>query len=64
LEDNYEKQSHLVIGYRRWYTIMLKVTDASGNSGTATATVTVPHSQNGTAAVDDGPHYTVSSNCP
>ncbi|MBV9926934.1 MAG: hypothetical protein JOZ96_18090 [Acidobacteria bacterium] len=51
-------------GNGRVYTITLKVADASGNVGTATATVTVPNSQNGAAAVDDGPHYTVLSNCP
>ncbi len=51
-------------GNGRVYTITFKVTDASGNVGTATAKVTVPHSQNGSAAVDDGPHYTVLSGCP
>jgi hypothetical protein len=48
----------------RVYTVALKVTDASGNVGTAAATVTVPRSQNGAAAVDDGPHHTVLSGCP
>src|SRR5205823_6826484 len=49
----------------RVYTITFTVTDASGNTSTATAIVTVPHSQNGSAAVNDGPHYTVSSGgCP
>src|SRR5262249_38472881 len=48
----------------RVYTITFKVTDASGNFATATAIVTVPHSQNGSPAVDDGPHYTVLSACP
>jgi hypothetical protein len=51
-------------GNGRVYTITFKVTDASGNVGTATAKVPVPHSQNGSAAVDDGPHYTVLSVCP
>jgi hypothetical protein len=51
-------------GNGRVYTITFKVTDASGNFSTATAKVTVPHSQNGSAAVDDGPHYTVLSGCP
>jgi hypothetical protein len=51
-------------GNGRVYTITFKVTDASGNVSTATAKVTVPHSQNGSAAVDDGPHYTVLSGCP
>ena len=30
----------------------------------ATAKVTVPKSQNGSTAVDDGPHYTVLGGCP
>lgn len=51
-------------GNGRVYTITLKVTDAAGNVGTATATVTVPHSQNGSPAVNDGPQYTVLSGCP
>ena len=51
-------------GNGRVYTITFKVTDASGNVATATAKVTVPHSQNGSAAVDDGPNYTVLSGCP
>jgi hypothetical protein len=38
--------------------------DASGNVTTATPKVTVPKSQNGNPAVDDGPHYVVSSGCP
>jgi hypothetical protein len=48
----------------RVYTITFKVTDASGNTSTATAKVVVDHSQNGSGAVDDGPHYTVLSGCP
>ncbi len=48
----------------RVYTITFKVRDASGNAATATAKVTVPKSQNGAAAVDDGPAYTVVSGCP
>ena len=51
-------------GNGRVYTITFKVTDASGNVSTATAKVTVQHSQNGAAAVDDGPQYTVMSACP
>lgn len=51
-------------GNGRVYTITFKVSDASGNVSTATAKVTVPKSQNGAAAVDDGPHYTVLSGCP
>ena len=48
----------------RVYTITLRVKDASGNVGTATVTVTVPVAQNGAAAVDDGPHYTVAGCTP
>ena len=51
-------------GNGRVYTITFKVTDASGNVSTATATVSVPKSQNGSPAVDDGPQYTVMSGCP
>ena len=51
-------------GNGRVYTITFKVTDASGNVSTATAKVTVPHSQNGSPAVDSGPQYTVLSGCP
>ncbi len=51
-------------GNGRVYTITFKVADAVGNVSTATAKVTVPHSQNGAAAVDDWPHYTVLSGCP
>lgn len=51
-------------GNGRVYTITLNVTDASGNTSTATVKVSVPHAQNGAGAVDDGPHYTVLSSCP
>lgn len=47
-------------GNGRVYTIALKVADAAGNVGTATAIVTVPHSQNGSPAIDDGPQSVVS----
>jgi uncharacterized repeat protein (TIGR01451 family) len=47
----------------RVYTIFFSVTDASGNVGTATAKVVVPHNS-GETAVDSGPHYTVMSSCP
>jgi HYR domain-containing protein len=50
-------------GNGRVYTITFKVTDSSGNSTTATAKVTVPQSQNGSPAIDDGPAYTVNG-CP
>ena len=52
-------------GNGRVYTITFRVKDASGNSRTATAIVTVPKSQgNGGAAINDGPNYTVNGTCP
>jgi hypothetical protein len=51
-------------GNGRVYTITFKVTDSSGNVSTATAKVTVPHSQNGAGAVDDGAQNTILSGCP
>jgi CSLREA domain-containing protein len=52
-------------GDGRVYTIHFKVTDSFGNVGTATAIVSVPKSQNGTAATDSGVHYTVTNaTCP
>jgi hypothetical protein len=51
-------------GNGRVYTITFQVTDASGNVSTAAAKVTVPHSQDGAATVDDGPQYTVLGACP
>ncbi len=50
----------------RVYTITFKVTDSFGNTGTATVKISVPKSNNGTPAVDDGPGagYTVISACP
>ena len=50
-------------GNGRVYAVTLKVADASGNVSTAAVKVTVPKSQNGAAAVDDGPNHTVSG-CP
>jgi hypothetical protein len=50
-------------GNGRVYTITFKVTDSSGNSTMATAKVTVPKSQNGSPAIDDGPNYSVNG-CP
>src|SRR5262249_46161135 len=47
-------------GNGRVYTVGLKVIDPSGNEATATNIVTVPHSQNGEPAIDDGPAYTVN----
>ena len=47
----------------RVYTIFFSVTDAAGNVGTGVTKVVVPHNP-GETAVDSGPHYTVTSNCP
>jgi hypothetical protein len=46
----------------RVYTITFIVADSQGNTGTATAKVTVPRTQNGAGAVDSGPKY--SKTCP
>jgi uncharacterized repeat protein (TIGR02543 family) len=52
-------------GDGRVYTITFKVTDADGNTGYATAMVTVPHDQgNGKVAIDSEAAYTVNSSCP
>jgi hypothetical protein len=51
-------------GNGRVYTITVQIEDSSGNVATATAKVTVPKSQNGAPAVDDGPQYTVLGGCP
>jgi hypothetical protein len=51
-------------GNGRVYVVNLKVTDTSGNVSTATAKVSVPNSQNGSVAVNDGPSFTVLSSCP
>ena len=51
-------------GNGRVYAITFKVSDTAGNTATATAKVTVPKSQNGSPAVDDGPQYTVLGGCP
>ncbi|MFQ5752046.1 MAG: FlgD immunoglobulin-like domain containing protein [bacterium] len=50
-------------GNGRVYAINLEISDANGNVGAATCLVTVPHNQNGTPAIDDGPEYTVVSDC-
>ena len=50
-------------GNGRVYTITFLVRDTTGNTTTATAKVTVPKNNNGTAAVDDGTQYTVAGNC-
>jgi hypothetical protein len=51
-------------GNGRVYVVTLKVMDTNGNTSTVTATVSVPNSQSGTVAVDDGPSFTILSNCP
>jgi len=51
-------------GNGRVYTITLQVTDSNGNTSSETIKVKVPQSQNGSAAIDDGPHYTVVGTCP
>lgn len=51
-------------GNGRVYIVTLRVTDDTGNVTTTTVKVTVPNSQNGVAAVDDGPSFTVLSACP
>lgn len=51
-------------GNGRVYSITFSVVDASGNSATAVAKVRVPPSQNGSPAIEDGPLYTVTGNCP
>jgi hypothetical protein len=51
-------------GDGRVYTIVFRVRDAAGNTGYATAKVTVPHDQGHPNAVDSGPAYTINSNCP
>ncbi len=48
----------------RVYVVTLKVTDTSGNVSTATAKVSVPNSQNGSVAVNDGPSFTILGGCP
>ena len=48
-------------GNGRVYDIALHVQDPAGNRTTATVQVMVP--ANGLGAVDDGPHYTVTSAC-
>jgi hypothetical protein len=50
-------------GNGRVYTITLAADDGNGNTGTTTCQVTVPHSQNGDPAVDDGAVYTVNGSC-
>ena len=63
-ESVHLRAERMGISNGRVYTITFEATDASGNGSTATAQVTVPHSHNGSPALDDGPAYTVLSNCP
>jgi hypothetical protein len=51
----------------RVYTITLKVKhviEGENTVSTSTVLLKVPKSQGNSCAVDDGPHYTVTSNCP
>jgi hypothetical protein len=50
-------------GNGRVYTITFRLRDHSGNTTTGTAKVYSPRNQ-GETPVDDGPHYTVTGNCP
>ena len=50
-------------GNGRVYTVLVAVSDSSGNVTNASIKITVPHSQNGVAAVDDGPQNTVLAAC-
>ncbi len=50
-------------GNGRVYTIYFCVTDASGNTAVAIAKAIAAPNQSGTTAIDDGPVYTVNSNC-
>jgi len=50
-------------GNGRVYTITFRLRDHSGNTTTGTAKVYSPKNQ-GETPVDDGPHYTVTGNCP
>ena len=49
-------------GNGRVYDIALHVQDPAGNRTATTVQVMVP--ANGFGAIDDGPHYTVTSACP
>ncbi len=51
-------------GNGRVYTIHVAAADSSGNVGTASYTVTVPHDASGNGAVDDGPVLTVEGCTP
>lgn len=51
-------------GNGRVYKIHVAAADASGNVGTATYQVTVPHDSSGSSAVDDGPAFTIEGCTP
>jgi hypothetical protein len=51
-------------GNGRVYSISMHVTDAAGNRTDATVKVMVPPNGRSNTAVDDGPRFTVPSNCP
>lgn len=55
----YLRKERLGNGNGRVYTITLGAIDGSGNTNTATCYVTVPQSNDGTPAVDDGPVYSI-----
>ncbi|RIK76763.1 hypothetical protein DCC62_10975 [candidate division KSB1 bacterium] len=57
------RSERLGSGNGRVYTIHLSLNDGNGNVGTATRLVTVPKSQNGNPAVDNGIAYEVMSDC-
>ena len=50
-------------GNGRVYTIHVAASDASGNVGTASFTVIVPHDSSDGGAVDDGPAYEIEGSC-
>lgn len=57
------RSERLGSGNGRVYTIHLSLNDGNGNVGTATRLVTVPKSQNGNPAVDNGIAYEVMGDC-
>jgi hypothetical protein len=50
-------------GNGRVYTVYFSVTDVNGNTSTAIAKAIAAPNQSGTTAIDNGPVYTVNSNC-
>lgn len=51
-------------GNGRVYVVGYNATSATGQTCSGSVLVTVPHSQNGEAAVDDGQLYDSTQNCP